>query len=199
MLGVGLIVALLVVCADPQVAPPDQRQAEGSAGRASRLDALGGGGWSSSRALHPGLHAGPGGPCYASERPAHSVELTRRVWVAKTELTQAQYEAVTGQNPNKHLGAEHPVEQLEWFEALAFANALLEAGLLRGLRQRLSWPKGLDCLGFRLPTEAEWSTRREAARTACTQGVTPSRTWAGLQRRPADAASGPESQTPTDL
>ena len=98
--------------------------------------------------------------CQDNEKPAHEVTLTRRVWAAETEVTQSQYKAVTGSNPSAFKGADRPVENVSWYDALAFANALSkEAGLepcYEGSGESWSWPKGLDCVGFRLPTEAEW-------------------------------------------
>jgi len=57
-------------------------------------------------------------------------------------------------------GDNCPVENVNWFDAVAFANAL---SLRKGLEQcyvisgkDVSWPKGPACKGYRLPTEAEW-------------------------------------------
>ena len=64
-----------------------------------------------------------------------------------------------------------PLNSLNWYEAVYFANALsglqgLEACYeLKGCEgkvgedyrcEAVSWPKGVECEGFRLPTEAEW-------------------------------------------
>ncbi len=58
------------------------------------------------------------------------------------------------------------MEQVSWFEVAAFCNALsrLEGrdecyvftprGSITG--DDVTWPRGLDCTGYRLPTEAEW-------------------------------------------
>jgi formylglycine-generating enzyme required for sulfatase activity len=55
-------------------------------------------------------------------------------------VTQAQYEAVMGENPSRFKGAHRPVEQVSWHKAVAFCN-------------RLSAQTGRQ---YRLPSEAEW-------------------------------------------
>jgi formylglycine-generating enzyme required for sulfatase activity len=72
----------------------------------------------------------------------HKVTLTEPFDMAKTEMTQAQYEAVMGDNPSRFKGADRPVEQVSWTEA-------------RGCADRLTIKRG-DKHVYRLPTEAEW-------------------------------------------
>lgn len=72
----------------------------------------------------------------------HEVTITQPFYLAKYEVTQEQYEAVTGKNPSQFKGGELPVEQVSWEEADAFAK-------------ELSHKRGLKHL-YRLPTEAEW-------------------------------------------
>ncbi len=73
---------------------------------------------------------------------AHEVELTQPFYLGKFDVTQAQYEAVTGENPSHFKGAKLPVEMVNWEEAAAFARELSGKGGLKHL--------------YRLPTEAEW-------------------------------------------
>ncbi|MBP7371812.1 MAG: SUMF1/EgtB/PvdO family nonheme iron enzyme, partial [Opitutaceae bacterium] len=54
----------------------------------------------------------------SDERPVTQVELTRPFWLGKTEVTQAQWEAVMGSNPSKFKGADRPVEQVSYDDAL---------------------------------------------------------------------------------
>lgn len=74
------------------------------------------------------------------------------------EVTQAEYEAVTGKNPSNFSGGDLPVENVTWLEAVAYCNARSEAeGLTPAYRmdgQKVSWDRSAD--GYRLPTEAEW-------------------------------------------
>jgi formylglycine-generating enzyme required for sulfatase activity len=72
----------------------------------------------------------------------HEVTLTRPFYLGKYEVTQAQYEAVTGENPSRFKGADLPVEWVSWKDADEFADTLTK--------------KCGDGLVYRLPTEAEW-------------------------------------------
>ena len=74
-----------------------------------------------------------------SEKPAHSVTLSD-YYIGETEVTQALYEAVVGENPSGIVGADLPVECIDGGDCVFFANELSE---LTGRK-------------FRLPTEAEW-------------------------------------------
>ena len=71
--------------------------------------------------------------------PVHRVELDG-FWMGKYEITQAQYECITGKNPSRFKGANHPVEQLNWTSATDFCQKL----------------KSKTGKTFQLPTEAQW-------------------------------------------
>ena len=75
-----------------------------------------------------------------SERPVHEVTLSSYS-IGQTEVTQALWEAVMGNNPSRYKGnPNRPVEQVSWSDCQVFV-------------ERLSELTGWD---FRLPTEAEW-------------------------------------------
>ncbi|HSV97789.1 MAG TPA: formylglycine-generating enzyme family protein [Spirochaetota bacterium] len=73
------------------------------------------------------------------EHPQHRVTLDG-FWMSKYEVTQAQYEAVMGNNPSNFEGADRPVENVSWNDATEFCA-------------RLAARSGTT---VRLPTEAEW-------------------------------------------
>jgi formylglycine-generating enzyme required for sulfatase activity len=77
---------------------------------------------------------------YRNEIPAHSV-CVDAFWMAKHEVTLAQWEKVIGKRPSKSQGSgKHPVVLITWKEIHHFISKLNEkTGLV-----------------FRLPTEAEW-------------------------------------------
>jgi len=64
-----------------------------------------------------------------------------------------------GKNPSFFKGANRPVEQVSWFDAVNMANKL---SVMEGLEkcyvidgEDVQW-LNKDCTGWRLPTEAEW-------------------------------------------
>jgi formylglycine-generating enzyme required for sulfatase activity len=72
------------------------------------------------------------------------VTLSQPFWLAKTEVTQAQWEALMGSNPSSFKGPNLPVENVSWEDAQAYIAMLNEKGIL---------PEGWK---FALPTEAQW-------------------------------------------
>ena len=74
-----------------------------------------------------------------AEKPQHRVRITRPFSWVSTEVTQAQYEAVMGNNPSWFAATgggkdrvagqstgEHPVEMVSWLDAVKFCNKLSE-------------------------------------------------------------------------
>ena len=114
----------------------------------------------------------PDGKGADDELPKHEVRITRPFYLGIHEVTQAQYEAVMGNNPS-HFSAtgddkdkvagqstsQHPVENVSWLDAVKFCNKLSELEgrkpfyEIAGETVRVpDWKAS----GYRLPTEAEW-------------------------------------------
>jgi formylglycine-generating enzyme required for sulfatase activity len=85
---------------------------------------------------------------YNSEGPQHYVNVPEFL-MGKYTVTQAQWQAVMGNNPSYFKGKNRPVENVSWNDATKFC-------------QKLSKKTGRD---YRLPSEAEWEY-------ACRAGTT---------------------------
>jgi formylglycine-generating enzyme len=81
--------------------------------------------------------------CYKDEYPNRKITLTRGFWLGQTEVTQAAYERVTGDNPSVFQGPDLPVEMVTWNEADSYCSQI----------------------GGRLPSEAEWEYAARAGTT----------------------------------
>ena len=101
------------------------------------------------------------------ELPTHSVTLAT-FHLSATEITQAQYTAVTGNNPSYYTGTSRPVEQVTWYDAVEFCNKLSDREGLTPVYTVTSrspsagYPITSATVtmnrannGYRLPTEAE--------------------------------------------
>ena len=88
----------------------------------------------------------------SDEQPVHTVNITKPFYLQKTEVTQAQWEAVMGSNPSSFSGCGDtcPVERVSFVMAQSFIQALNDA-----------YPGK----NFRLPTEAEWEYAARAGTT----------------------------------
>ncbi|MBM4036809.1 MAG: DUF1080 domain-containing protein, partial [Planctomycetes bacterium] len=78
---------------------------------------------------------------FQPEFPQRRVKISRPFWLGKTEVTQAQWQAVMGENPSHFKGKpQNPVDNVSWDDC---------QGFLQKLSAKFKRP-------FRLPTEAEW-------------------------------------------
>ncbi|WP_320042265.1 SUMF1/EgtB/PvdO family nonheme iron enzyme [uncultured Desulfobacter sp.] len=88
----------------------------------------------------------------------HPVTLTKGFYMQTTQVTQAQWQAVMGDNPSDFSGCGYdcPVERVSWEDVQEFIDRL---------NQQLS------DTGYRLPTEAEWEyAARAGSQTAFANG-----------------------------
>jgi len=80
-----------------------------------------------------------------SEKPQHTVRITKPLYLGVTEVTQEQYERVMGTNPANFKGAQLPAENMSWEDAVEFCRKLSSLPAERSAGRV-----------YRLPTEAEW-------------------------------------------
>lgn len=91
-----------------------------------------------------------------------TVTLTRPFLMKATEVTQGEWHFVMGEPAptyDKECGPDCPVQSIGWRQAIAYLNELSESEGLEKcykLGKLIEWTGGLDCKGYRLPTEAEW-------------------------------------------
>ena len=90
------------------------------------------------------------------EKPAHKVTLTKDYYMGETQVTQALWKAVMGDNPSRCKGEKRPVECVGWDDCQKFIRELN-----RKLRSQLHGKS------FRLPTEAEWEFTARGGNKSC--------------------------------
>ncbi len=87
---------------------------------------------------------------YDDEKPVHRVTISKPFFLGKYEVTQEEWQAVMGDNPNNFKGTRLPVETVSWEQAQEFVKRL-------NAREKTT--------KYRLPTEAEWEYAARAGTT----------------------------------
>ncbi|HEU0174148.1 MAG TPA: SUMF1/EgtB/PvdO family nonheme iron enzyme [Blastocatellia bacterium] len=96
-----------------------------------------------------------------NERPQHNVKVPS-YYIAKCQITQAQWEAVTGKNPSSFKGdSALPVEQVSQNEAKEFCDKISQ----------------MTGKAYRLPSEAEWEYACRAGTTGDYAGHLDAMAW----------------------
>jgi len=117
------------------------------------------------------------------EEPVHFVNMTRKYFIAKNEVTQKEWFDITGEHPsiNYGVGDNYPVYRVNWYSILRYCNlrsmveGLNPCYTINGTTNPALWggvptnlPEGVvnsawdevicdfDAKGYRMPTEAEW-------------------------------------------
>lgn len=92
-----------------------------------------------------------------------TVKITRAFLMKATEVTQGEWYNVMGAphaSYDDRCGMDCPVASVSWLESIEYLNKLSKRAKLEPCYDTTGdlpvWTKGLDCKGYRLPTEAEW-------------------------------------------
>jgi formylglycine-generating enzyme required for sulfatase activity len=101
----------------------------------------------------PSLEHGRG-----SDEDQVEISITKGFWMAKTEVTQAQWFVVMGGNPSHFKGDNLPVEHVSWDDAQEFIKKVNGKGVI---------PEGWK---MALPTEAQWEYACRAGDTGSYSG-----------------------------
>ena len=107
----------------------------------------------------------------------HEVRISEGFWMGRYEVTQGEWEAVTGANPSffKDCGPSCPVDRVSWFDMDEFIKRLNGRESGKGYR-------------YRPPTEAEWEYAARAGTTGARHGEVGSIAWhqdnSGLETHP---------------
>lgn len=86
-----------------------------------------------------------------------------RFLMSPAEVTQREFEDVIGYNPSFHKGADLPVENVTWWEAIRYSNLRSAREGLEPCYDLASGACDLSRNGYRLPTDAEWTLAAGAA------------------------------------
>ena len=105
----------------------------------------------------------------STDEVPHTVTLAQGFWLSDHETTQAEYQAMMGNNPSNWKGDALPVETVSWNDAVLYCQKLTERDRAAG---RITVQQA-----YRLPTESEWEYASRAGTTGARHGELDAIAW----------------------
>lgn len=90
------------------------------------------------------------GPNFTNSVDMELVKISGNLWAGKYEVTQAQYQKITGGNPSAFGGGSRPVDSVSYSDALDFCQKMTDED-----NRKKMIPIGS---AYDLPTEDEWKS-----------------------------------------
>lgn len=104
----------------------------------------------------------------------HKVIISSSFAMMETEVTQLQFYNIMSLRPSFFQGDDYPVEQVTWHMAINYANKLSSKegrpSCYSFQGTDVVWIDGPRCMGYRLPTEAEWEYASKQAQPSIYAG-----------------------------
>jgi formylglycine-generating enzyme len=98
------------------------------------------------------LMGGDDEEAYENEKKIRLTTITKDYYLSKTPITQAQWQAVMGNNPSRFIGKDLPVEKVSWLDIMTGGQ---DGGNEKSFISQLKISP-ISGLQFTLPTEAQW-------------------------------------------